>query len=69
MLIPLKDGRRKSKKDMSAEELKDFEVAEGRALAVEPPPVKYNKHPGLRPAGAKDAKGDTGTSAKKVKAK
>lgn len=53
MLIPLQDGKRKSKKDMSAQELKDYEVSEKICKSVPAPKTVYNKHPGLRQAKPK----------------
>jgi len=48
MLIPLIGGKRKSKKDMSPAELKDFETSEKIATAQPKPKTVFNKHPGLK---------------------
>lgn len=53
MLIPLQDGKKKAKKDMSKTELADFEASERIAKSQPTPKVQINKHPGLRPAGVK----------------
>lgn len=49
MLIPLnKEGQSKSKKDMTKDELKDFEAAEANCKAVPRQEAVISKHVGLR---------------------